>query len=114
MVANGAGGTYSTAGDMLRFAAALRAGTLIPFAEFEALCAPRNEREPGAYYGLGCVTRGEGPARGIGHGGGALGMQTWFLIFPESDLDLVVMSNQHLQAEPIVQTVTESLQQPSR
>ena len=36
-------------------------------------------------------------------------MQTWFLIFPESDVDLVVMSNQHLQAEPIVQRVMEAL-----
>ncbi len=113
MIANGAGGTYSTATDMLRFATGLRTGLFVPPMEFEELCTPRHQRESGSRYGLGCVTRGNGPTRSIGHGGGTFGMQSWLLLFPESELELVVMSNHHLQADPIVNAVVEAIQTSS-
>jgi CubicO group peptidase (beta-lactamase class C family) len=72
-----AGGGYSTAGDLLKFARALQAGTLLS----PALLAEAT-REQGQGYGYGFGVRPEQGVPVYGHGGGAPGMNAELRIFP--------------------------------
>jgi D-alanyl-D-alanine carboxypeptidase len=63
-----AGGGYSTVGDLLRFAEALRSGKLISKESLEAATRPYKQQ-----YGYGFGVQGEGRFRSYGHGGGAPG-----------------------------------------
>jgi CubicO group peptidase (beta-lactamase class C family) len=83
-----AGGGYSTAGDLLRFAQALEAGKLISKASLAAATTPFKER-----YGFGLDIEGEGALRGYGHGGGAPGMNGELRIFPQLGTVVVCLSN---------------------
>lgn len=112
MVANGAGGVYSTGADLLRFVTALRKEALLPWDEVVSLCTPRSPpRRSGRAYGLGCESRYTGTAsESIGHGGASFGMQAWMLMYPEPGLDLVILSNHDRQADPIHDSVNNALQ----
>ncbi len=83
-----AGGGYSTAGDLLRFARALESGKLISKASLAMATTPFKER-----YGFGLGIQGEGPLRSFGHGGGAPGMNGELRIFPELGVVVVCLSN---------------------
>ena len=83
-----AGGGYSTAGDLLRFAQALESGKLISKASLAATTTPYKE-----HYGYGFGIQGEGPLRGYGHGGGAPGMNGELRIFPQLGYVVVSLSN---------------------
>jgi CubicO group peptidase (beta-lactamase class C family) len=83
-----AGGGYSTAGDLLRFAEALESGKLISKASLAAATTPHKEN-----YGFGFGIQGEGPLRGYGHGGGAPGMNGELRIFPQLGYVVVSLSN---------------------
>jgi D-alanyl-D-alanine carboxypeptidase len=83
-----AGGGYSTAGDLLRFAQALESGKLISKASLAAATTPFKER-----YGYGFGIQGEGPLRGYGHGGGAPGMNGELRIFPQLGYVVISLSN---------------------
>ena len=83
-----AGGGYSTAGDLLRFAQALESGKLISKASLAAATTPYKE-----HYGYGFGIQGEGPLRGYGHGGGAPGMNGELRIFPQLGYVVVSLSN---------------------
>jgi len=83
-----AGGGYSTAGDLLRFAEALESGKLISKASLAAATTPYKE-----HYGYGFGIQGEGPLRGYGHGGGAPGMNGELRIFPQLGYVVVSLSN---------------------
>lgn len=72
-----AGGGYSTAADLLKFARALQAGTLLS----PALLAEAT-REQGQGYGYGFGVRPEQGVPVYGHGGGAPGMNAELRIFP--------------------------------
>jgi CubicO group peptidase (beta-lactamase class C family) len=72
-----AGGGYSTAGDLLKFARALQSGTLLP----PALLAEAT-REQGQGYGYGFGVRMDQGVPVYGHGGGAPGMNGELRIFP--------------------------------
>ncbi len=86
--ATSAGGGYSTAGDLLRFAQALESGKLISKASLAAATTPFKE-----HYGFGFGIQGEGPLRSFGHGGGAPGMNGELRIFPELGTVVVCLSN---------------------
>jgi D-alanyl-D-alanine carboxypeptidase len=83
-----AGGGYSTVGDLLRFAEALRAGRLISTATLAEATRPHPEQ-----YGYGFDVRGEGPLRSWGHGGGAPGQNGELRVFPELGYVVVSLSN---------------------
>lgn len=96
------GGSYATAVDMLRFATALRDGTLISPASFKTMCslAP-DDTEHGRGYGRGCtVNVGKNGTR-VGHTGSTAGLQARFFLYLERGIDVVVLSNHDEQAAPI-------------
>ena len=88
-----AGGAYGTAGDLLRFFDALRAGKLVGAETLGQLTRSQIEAGPGLHYGLGFgVFNWEGHA-GFGHNGGAPGVNVEAMVFPADDTILVVLTN---------------------
>jgi D-alanyl-D-alanine carboxypeptidase len=83
-----AGGGYSTAGDLLRFAQALESGKLISKETFAQALTPVKES-----YGFGFGISGEGALRTYGHNGGAPGINGDLRVFPELGYVLVGLSN---------------------
>jgi len=83
-----AGGGYSTVGDLLRFAQALRAGRLISKATLAEATRPHQQQ-----YGYGFGVQGEGRLRSYGHGGGAPGMNGELWVFPRLGYVVVSLSN---------------------
>ena len=83
-----AGGGYSTAGDLLKFAHALKAGKIIS----KEKLAEATKNQMGTY-GFGFFNRGVGALRFYGHGGGAPGMNGDLRVYPESGVVVVVLSN---------------------
>lgn len=72
-----AGGGYSTAGDLLKFARALQSGKLLP----PALLAEAT-RKQSPWYGYGFMVADDQGMPAYGHGGGAQGMNGELRIFP--------------------------------
>jgi len=85
-----AGGGYTTAADMIRFADALLSGKLLSKAMLEQATTPQH---PDGWYGLGFWIEGEGVSRRWGHGGGAPGMNAAFRVYPALDAVIVALSN---------------------
>jgi D-alanyl-D-alanine carboxypeptidase len=83
-----AGGGYSTAGDLLRFAQALESGKLISKASLAAATTPYKEQ-----YGYGFGIEEEGSLRSYGHSGGAPGMNGELRIFPQLGYVVISLSN---------------------
>jgi CubicO group peptidase (beta-lactamase class C family) len=79
-----AGGGYSTAPDLLRFAQALESGKLISKESLRLATTPP---------GLGFIASGEGPLRTYGHSGGASGMNGDLRIYPESGTVVIALTN---------------------
>jgi CubicO group peptidase (beta-lactamase class C family) len=98
-----AGGGYSTADDLLRFAQALVEGRLVGHRTLAELTRPHSD---GGSYGLGFMTIGTGRARAFGHSGGSPGMATWLLVWPEQRLVTVTLSNRD---PPFVAAVQQPL-----
>jgi D-alanyl-D-alanine carboxypeptidase len=84
-----AGGGYSTARDLLKFAVALQSGKLLS----KEKLAEATKVQMGDY-GFGFSIGGQGTLRHYGHSGGAPGMNGELFIYPESGLVVVVLSNQ--------------------
>ncbi len=85
-----AGGGYTTAGDMIRFADALRSGKLLSKALLAQATSPQR---PDGWYGFGFLISGQGVGRNWGHGGGAPGMNAAFRVYPELDAVVVALAN---------------------
>jgi CubicO group peptidase (beta-lactamase class C family) len=95
---NSAGGGYSTAGDLFRFARALRGGRLLSATAVENVTAgkvdmigaPRPQR-----YGYGFATRtiGEKEVRGMSGGGPSSGVNSSLEIFWDGSYTVVVVGN---------------------
>lgn len=83
-----AGGGYSTAGDLLKFARALHDGTLLP----PALLAEAT-RSQTPWYGYGFMARTQEGVRMFGHGGGAPGMNGELRIYPAQGLVVIALAN---------------------
>ncbi len=87
-----AGGGVSTAGDMIRFVAALSGGKLLSRAMLAQ--AVRNETgRPHGWYGYGFITSQVGNFPYWGHGGGAPGQSVVLDYYPLTDTTFVCMSN---------------------
>lgn len=85
-----AGGGYSTAQDLLRFAEALRSGRLIPAAALDAATSPQNTK---GWYGYGFMVSGEGEQRQYGHEGGAPGANAALIVLPSNGYVVIGLSN---------------------
>jgi CubicO group peptidase (beta-lactamase class C family) len=86
-----AGGGYSTARDLLKFAQALESGKLLPQTLKEQAT---HFQTKGKWYGFGFAIYGEdGPTHWYGHGGGAPGMNADLRVFPESGTVIVTLAN---------------------
>ncbi len=83
-----AGGGYSTAGDLLKFARALHDGTLLP----PALLAEATRKQT-PWYGYGFMAGERQGVAGFGHGGGAQGMNAAFEVFPGQDTVVIGLAN---------------------
>ena len=97
-----AGGGYSTAPDLLRFAEALKAGNLVTPATFELMTTPK----PDVYsprYGFGFQVD---PQTGIvGHSGGFPGISSNLDIFRGTGYVAVVMANYGDAGQPVVDRI---------
>ena len=83
-----AGGGYSTAADLLKFARALQAGILLSPA---SLAEATRRQTP--WYGYGFMVGQRHGVAGFGHGGGAEGMNASLGIFPAQDAVVIGLSN---------------------
>jgi len=85
-----AGGGYSTADDLLRFAEALRGGRLISSEALQAATSPQNTK---GWYGYGLMVSGEGGQRQYGHEGGAPGANAALIVLPSQGYVVIGLSN---------------------
>lgn len=85
-----AGGGYSTAGDLLKFAQALRTEKLLPGRLVADATSPHNHN---CNYGYGFTSTGKGLLQHIGHNGGAPGQNGILAIYPALGQTIVVLSN---------------------
>ena len=83
-----AGGGYSTAADLLKFARALRACVLLSPA---SLAEATRRQTP--WYGYGFMVGQRHGVAGFGHGGGAEGMNASLGIFPAQDTVVIGLAN---------------------
>ena len=97
-----AGGGYSTAPDLLRFAEALKSGKLIKPATFELMTTPKPEVNS-PRYGFGFQLN---PETGIaGHSGGFPGINSNLDIFKGTGYVAVVMANYGDAGQPVVDKI---------
>jgi CubicO group peptidase (beta-lactamase class C family) len=83
-----AGGGYSTAGHLLKFARALQSGKLLP----PALLAEATRKQT-PWYGYGFFVADDEGVPAYGHGGGAPGMNAELRIYPTLGEVVVALSN---------------------
>jgi CubicO group peptidase (beta-lactamase class C family) len=97
-----AGGGYSTVGDLLRFANALQAGTLLPPALVKDMTTGKVAAQMGKYaFGFGDEAhRGH---RVVGHSGGFPGINANLDIFWDDGWVVAVMANVDMGAMPVAQ-----------
>jgi D-alanyl-D-alanine carboxypeptidase len=89
-----AGGLCMTAGELLRWEAALDAGRLLSGESLRAMRTPTRLADGRRYdYGLGTRLGSLEGHRAIGHTGGGQGFSTVLLRFPDDDLTIVVLEN---------------------
>ncbi|SDF13881.1 CubicO group peptidase, beta-lactamase class C family [Mucilaginibacter pineti] len=87
-----AGGCYSTAGDLLRFAGALTRGKLLGAAGLHEMTTGKFNYERGKY-GLGFVEEQVNGHRIIGHSGGNTGIADELMIVTDLDYTVVILTN---------------------
>jgi len=85
-----AGGGYSTVGDLLRFAEALKKGRLL---DLKLMREATSHQKPSPGYGFGFGVSDEAGIRRFGHGGGAPGMNGDLRVYPDSGSVVAVLSN---------------------
>lgn len=104
------GGAYVTAQDMILFATALRKGTLISLASFEAMFAlASGDTVPGRGYGRGCLIEVSEHGMRVGHRGSTAGIQARFFLYLEQGIDVIVLSNHDEQAAPLFDDIDKLL-----
>lgn len=106
-----AGGGFSTAPDLLRFARAMRDGTLVSAESREAMWSPKPElSSPG--YGYGFQIGGSPESRIVGHGGGFPGISSNLDIFvgpSGAGYTSIVLTNLDQGAQPVAQKIVEMI-----
>ena len=85
-----AGGGYTTARDLVKFATALQSGKLISAESLAAATRPQNIK---GWYGYGFMVSGDGHDRQYGHEGGAPGMNGILNVRPAQGCTVVGLSN---------------------
>ena len=97
-----AGGGYSTAEDLVRFAESLKSGKVVSAATYELMTTPKPDVNSPAYgYGFGV-----GAESGIvGHSGGFPGISSNLDIFKGTGYVAVVMSNYGGGSQPVVEKI---------
>ena len=95
-----AGGSYSTARDLLLFASALRAHSLVSASGTHLLTAGRVGTGTGQY-GLGFQVQSIGGVRYVGHAGDAPGVSAELRMIENSPYVLIVLSNFDPPAAPV-------------
>ncbi len=106
------GGSYATALDMTRFAAALRSGTVMSVESFNEMCSlDSSEAIPVRGYGRGCSIDVAEQGTRVGHTGSSAGIQARFFIYREQGLDVVVLSNHDEQAGPIFGAIDSQIRE---
>jgi len=85
-----AGGGYSTVGDLLRFAEALKKGRLL---EPKLVREATSRQKPSPGYGFGFGVSDEDGMRRFGHAGGAPGMNGDLRVYPDSGYVVAVLAN---------------------
>src|SRR5947209_4456516 len=88
-----AGGGFSTAGDLIRFARALRGHRLLGPELTELVMAGKVESHPGEKYAYGFAEEVVNRHRVVGHGGGFPGINSQLDIDSGLGYDVAVMSN---------------------
>ena len=97
-----AGGGYSTAPDLLRFAEALTSGRLVRLATYELMTTPKPDVSS-PQYGYGFQLQ---PQSGIaGHSGGFPGISSNLDIFKGTGYVAVVMANYGDAGQPVVDKI---------
>jgi CubicO group peptidase (beta-lactamase class C family) len=97
-----AGGGYSTAEDLVRFAEALKAGKLVSPATFELMTTPKPDANSPRYgYGFGV----DPETNIVGHSGGFPGISSNLDIFKGTGYVAVVMSNYGGASQPVVEKI---------
>jgi len=85
-----AGGGYTTATDLMKFAAALMSNKLL---KAETLAEATRPQFTTGTYGFGFQIGRPGEARTYGHGGGAPGMNAVLRVYPDSGQSVIVLCN---------------------
>ena len=85
-----AGGGYTTAADLMKFAGALMSNKLL---KAETLAEATRPQFTTAAYGFGFQIGRPDEARTYGHGGGAPGMNAILRVYPESGQSVIVLCN---------------------
>ncbi|WP_225540692.1 serine hydrolase domain-containing protein [Xanthomonas sp. XNM01] len=102
-----AGGGYTTAGDLMRFAAALADGRLLSEASLRMATQPQNTK---GWYGFGFLVGGDGAQRQYGHEGGAPGANAVLNVRPATGHVVIGLSNQDpATMEQTVNFITQRL-----
>lgn len=97
-----AGGGYSTAEDLLRFATALTSGKLVSKQTFELMTTPKPEVNSPRYgYGFGVDPQ----SNIVGHSGGFPGISSNLDIFKGTGYVAVVLSNYGGGSQPVVEKI---------
>lgn len=97
-----AGGGYSTAEDLVRFAEVLRSGKLVSPATFELMTTPKPDLNS-PRYGYGFAV--DPQAGVVGHSGGFPGISSNLDIFKGTGYVAVVMSNYGGASQPVVEKI---------
>jgi CubicO group peptidase (beta-lactamase class C family) len=104
-----AGGAVSTAGDLLRFATALRGGKLVSPATLNEMLTAHAEVPGGGHYGYGIDLEDVYGSTVVGHSGGFPGVSTHLYIFHDPPYTIVVLSNLDPPAEGYAATEAVAL-----
>lgn len=97
-----AGGGYSTAEDLVRFAEALKSGKLVSPKTFELMTTPKPELNSPEYgYGFDVDTQ----TSVVGHSGGFAGISSNLDIFKGTGYVAVVLSNYGGASQPVVEKI---------
>lgn len=104
-----AGGGYSTVEDLTRFARALVGHKLLDAMTTDLATAGKGA-DPADSYGYGFGNRTVGGKRYFGHNGGAPGIGSELMIFPDSGYTVAVMTNRDPRdLAPVMRAVAETI-----